>query len=601
MTMNRGRQRSAWIALLLMGSLSACGGGTDHANGGTTAPNSPPISSDPPVDNNSPVDDDPPVSESPAPSPAGLAFPDTSRPFLALPASIADGTTVALECGRVYQGTLSLRNKSGVTVKTLGDCGPAVITPGRAVSGWTTHDGNIYSAPLDFEAAQVVVNGQPVNKAHWPSRSQVWATAASSGSNTLTYAMPNNDLTGATLMFRPNDWAIEARRVTAYAGNIFTLASTGNYAYGGIEPSGQVRFYVEGKLWMLDEPGEWAVSNGRLYVWAQDGNSPEGRIWAFPASHGIDATDSRNVAIEGVRIYGAANGIHALGAQNLRVSNVEIANASENGIVNHGGSGLVVDRATIRNVRHDAITVHWGGGKEIIQNSRIDAAGTIGMPTNSRAAINLVQTSGSRVTGNHITNVGYIGIRVHRDASVLNNTVDGACFTLTDCGGVFAFARDRLPLNTRIEGNTIRNIGPSQRFAWGIYLGESANAVTIAGNTVSHVGNGMNLFNNFNNSITGNSFSHSRQSHIEITEDASPAVVRNLVFSRNTFSSTQGEETYRNSSNLGASSVAQFGSFDANTYVSSSPIFANFQGQALNFTQWQQRTGQDQSSTFRAP
>jgi parallel beta-helix repeat protein len=260
-----------------------------------------------------------------------------------------------------------------------------------------------------------------------------------------------------------------------------------------------------------------------------------------------------------------------------------------------------VDRAAIRNVRHDAITVHWGGGKEMIQNSRIDGVGTIGMPTNSRAAINLVQASGSRVSGNHITNAGYIGVRIHREAAALNNTVDGACIVLTDCGGIFTFVRDRLPLNTRIEGNIIRNIGPTQRFAWGIYLSEYANAVTVAGNTVSNVGNGMNLFNNFNNVIANNTFFNSRQSHIEITEDSSTPVVRGLSVRGNTFTSTQGEETYRNSSNLGTSSVAQFGSFDTNTYVSSSPVFANFQGQLLNFTQWQQSTGQDQSSTFRAP
>src|SRR5690606_8665238 len=105
----------------------------------------------------------------------------------------------------------------------------------------------------------------------------------------------------------------------------------------------------------------------------------------------------------GVRIYGAANGIHALNAQNLHVSKVEIANASENGIVNHGGSGLNVDGATIRNVRHDGITVHWGGGSEVIQNSRIDTAGTIGMPAVSRGAINLTQSSGARVSNNHVS------------------------------------------------------------------------------------------------------------------------------------------------------------------------------------------------------
>lgn len=518
-----------------------------------------------------------------------------------MPTSIADGSTVELECGRVYQGTLNLRNKSNVSVRTHGDCGPAVITPGQPVSGWTRHQGNIYSAPLSFDAAQVVVDGQPVTKAHWPSRSQVWARATSASGNTLAYAMPNTDLAGATLVFRPYEWAIEARRVTAYSGNAFTLAGTGNYAYDNYALSGSVPFYVEGKLWMLDEPGEWAVSNGRLYLWVGDGGTPEGRTWAFSASHGIDANDTRSVSISGLRIYGAANGIHALGAQNLRVTNVEIANASENGIVNHGGSGLNVDGATIRNVKHDGITVHWGGGKEVIQNSRIDTAGTLGMPANSRSAINLTQSTGARVSGNHVSKVGYIGIRVLREASVLDNTVDGACIVLTDCGGIFTFARDRQVLNTRIEGNTIRDVGPTQRLAWGIYLGEYANAVTVANNTVSNVGNGMNLFNNYNLAITGNRFADSRQAHIEITEDASVGTTRNISVTGNQFTSVKGEENYRNSSNLGATSVAQFGIFNNNTYITNASSFANFQGQLLDFAQWKTRTGQDQGSTLRAP
>lgn len=572
---------SSSIFFVIALSLTACGGGGGGDAGSASST--------------------PPASNTPTAEPAGLAFPDTSRPALGFPASITDNSIVSLECGRVYQGTLDLRNRSNVTVRTGGDCGPAVITPGRAVTEWTRHEGNIYSAALGFDAAQVVVDGQPVSKAHWPSRSQGWAKATSASANSLSYAMPNSDLVGATLIFRYADWAIEARRISAYSGNTFTLASTGNYAYDNYALSGSVSFYVEGKLWMLDEPGEWAMRDGRLYLWAADGASPEGRTWAFPAAHGVNASDTRNVSLEGIRIYGAANGIHALGAQNLRVANVKIVNASENGIVNHGGAGLFVDGTTIRNVKHDGISVHWGGGKEVIQDSRIDNAGTVGMPANARAAINLTQSSGARVLRNHVSSAGYIGIRVLGEANVRDNTVDGACIVLTDCGGIFTFARDKQVLNTRIEGNTIRNVGPNQRLAWGIYLSEYANAVMVANNTVAQVGNGMNLFNAYNVTISGNRFSDSRQAHIEITEDASAGTTRNLSVTGNHFTSIKGEENYRNSSNLGESSVVQFGTFDNNTYITNASTFANLHGQLLNFSQWKARTGQDQNSTLRAP
>lgn len=527
--------------------------------------------------------------------------PDSSKPVLSMPVNIASGTTVELQCGRTYQGTLDLRGKSNVTVKTAGDCGKAVLTPGQAITGWTWHQGGIYSAPIAFDAVQVLINGQPLSTAHWPNRPQTWAKATAANTSSLSYSMPNADLAGATLIFKPYEWSVEARRITSYTDDVMTLASTGNPNYDGYDLGGTVEFYVEGKLWMLDEAGEWAISGGRLYVWAPDGQSPEGRAWASPGKHGIDAANSRNVAIDGVSVYAAANGINAPDAVNVSVSNSDIANSSGNGIMNSGGSGLSVNRATVRNSRHDGIVVKWGGGSETIQNSRVDASGVIGMPVNAHAAISLTVSEGSRILNNVVTNSGYIGIRFFRNATVTNNTVDSACQVLPDCGGMYTMARDKLPLNTRIEGNAIRNVGQAHRLAWGIMLDDSANGVTVTGNTIAGNRNGLFIHNGYNNTITGNTFSKNSQSHIQMAEGGSAASVRNNVVSGNTLTSVDGEESYRISSSLGTGSVAQFGSYGNNTYSSSSAIFANYNGEALNFAQWKERTGQDDSSTLKAP
>lgn len=518
-----------------------------------------------------------------------------------MPTSIANGATVSLECGRTYQGTLDLRGKSNVTVRTAGACGNAILSPGQAITGWTRHEGNIFSAPISFEAAQVIIDGRPIEKAHWPARSQTWAKASSSNADSLSYSMPNGDLAGATLVFKPYEWAIEARRITGYSGSTMALASTGSYSYDGYALGGQVEFYVEGKLWMLDEPGEWAVNAGRLYVWTPDGQSPEGRVWASPDKDGIDAASSSGVSIEGVSIYGAANGINALDASSLRVHGVHITNASANGIQNNGGRGLNVDGAVIRNVRNDAISVHWGGGNEVIKNSRIDASGSIGMPNNARAAINLTVTTGAHVENNTVTNSGYIGIRVFRNATVLNNTVDGACLVLTDCGGIFTSARDKQPLNTKIERNTIKNVGRTQRLAWGVYLGDYANGATVTGNIITGNGNGMEIYNGFDNVISNNEFSNSTQAHVQMVEAGTASSVTNNSFTGNTFTSVNGEETYRNSSDLGTSALSHFGRFDGNTYISSSSVFANYNGAPLSFAEWKSRTGQEATSTFRTP
>jgi parallel beta-helix repeat protein len=530
-----------------------------------------------------------------------LSYPDTSQPFLALPSTIVDGSTVELQCGRVYQGTLNLRSRTNVTVKTVGTCGKAVITPAQPVGGWSLYKGSIYSAPIAWDAAQVMVGAQPVEAAHWPSRSQVWAKATGTTSTSLSYSMPNADLVGATLLFRPYDWAVDARKITAYSNGVMTLASTGNLSFDGRPLSGQPNFYVEGKLWMLDEPGEWAVSGGRLYLWAADGASPANRTWASPNKDAIDASNSKGVTIDSVRIFGAANGIKALGAANLKVVNTDIVNSSENAILNSGGSGLTVDTAGIRNSRHDGIVVGWGGGGETIKSTSVDASGTLGMPTSAHAAINLVNSVGSYVAGNTVANSAYIGIRVFRSAVVSGNTVDSACLILSDCGGIYLSAPDKLPLNTRIDSNAIRNVGKNFRLAWGIQMDNHANYVTVNNNNFSGNGNGIMIFDGANNAITWNAFSASTQAHIQMSESGSTVSVRNNTVTDNKFSTSGVQHNYRVSSDIGASSVAQFATYNRNQFVSSSTVFANFNGALLSFDQWKAKTGQDGSSTYTTP
>lgn len=576
-------------------SLAACSGGSSPSDSSTAAAGQT-LGQTAGVD--TVVTTPPPAGNVPGVAPV---TPDISQPVLSLPANIANGSVVSLLCGRTYQGTLNLSGKSNVTVNTSGTCGKAVVTPGQAVTGWTLYQGNVYSAPIAFDAAQVIVDGQPASMAHWPSRSQTWATASGSSATSLSSAMPNADLVGAKLVFKAYDWAIERRNVTAYSNGVMTLADPGNPSFGGYALSGAASFYVEGKLWMLDEPGEWAVSGGRLYVWAPDGKSPEGRAWASPDSHAIEASNSSGVTIDNVRLFGGANGINANSAANLKVTNTEIANSSENGIVNTGGSGLTVDASSIRNSRHDAIIVKWGGGNESITNSTIDASGGLGMPTNARGAIDLTLGSGPTIAGNHVTNSGYIGIRFFRNAAVSNNIVDAACQVLTDCGGMYVAAPDKLPLNTRITGNTVTNTSPAQRLSWGLQMDDHANAVSVSKNTFSGNANGIMIFDGFGNTINGNSFDTSKQAHIQMAEDGTTASVRNNSVTGNNFVTRNAEETYRVSSDIGATSVAQFGAYDNNTYATSSSIFANFNGAAVNFAQWKTNTGQDAASVLKAP
>lgn len=562
------------FALVFAGLLAACGGG--GGSGGDTFAGASGAGS---------------VVELPS-----VVTPDLSQPVLTLPTSIANNSVVELACGRSYVGTLNLSGKSGVTVRTAGSCGKAVISPGQNVTGWRQESGQIWSAPLSFDAAQVMVNGQPQERAHWPNRPQVWAKSTSASASSLGYAMPNADLVGATVVFRPYDWAIEGRRISAYSNGVMSLASLNDAAFGGFTASGPTDFYVEGKLWMLDTPGEWAVSNGRLYLMTADGQTPEGRTWASPDAHGVDASNSTNVVLQNISVYGAGNGIYADGARGLQVQSVDISNASRFGIWNSGGSGLLVDGANIRNVRNDAIAVRWGGGNEVIRNSQIEASGVVGMPTNSRAAVNLTLSTGATISGNSVKNSGYIGIRFFRNHVVTGNTVDGACLVLTDCGGMYGLAGDGSPLSTRVQGNTIKNAGTGQHLGWGIYL-DTADGMSILDNVFVNNGTGINIQDSSNLVMTGNQFQSSSTAHVQMVETGS-GNIRNVSVKSNSFTARAGEESYRLSSDKGSASVGQFATYDLNTYRSTSPVFVNFNGAALSWSQWRSQTGQDAGSSF---
>jgi parallel beta-helix repeat protein len=509
---------------------------------------------------------------------------------LPLPSDITNGSTVALECGRTYIGTLALMGKSQVTVKTEGSCGKASISPGRAVSGWTHHQGKIYSAPVPFEPVQVAVGGKPIDLAHYPNKPQTWLKGKSDNPYKLQFAMPNPDLAGATLVYRPEDWTIEMRPIVEYGHGAITLAPKSGDA---IDPKPVTDFYVEGKLWMLDSPGEWAYRNGRLYVWAPDGQSPEGRVRAGPKAAGIDASDSRNITIDGVRIFSANTGIDGSNSTNLQILNSEIVNSAEDGIF-AGGSGLLVDRAAITNSVRNGILGFYGITGSVVSNSSVANTGMFGMPKRSKGAIAFEEASGQRIVNNKIVNSSYIAIRVHRNALVANNAIDGACLILTDCGGIYTFAPDRQPLNVRIEGNTVKRL--MHRQAYGVYLDDNANGVIVTRNVISDSPGGIELHNGFNNIVTHNTFSGIGFEHILFNETSERASVRHNQVTNNTFTMGKSEATYRLWSKFGGATVEQFAHFGDNVYSGAGEKFAEVAGTGmLSFDRWKHRMKEDRS------
>ena len=488
---------------------------------------------------------------------------------LPMPANIADGATVSLQCGNIYHGTLELNGKSNVTVKTMGNCGKARISPGRAITGWTRYSGNIFAAPISFTPQQVAINGSAVSAAHWPN--EPWATS--------TAGMPRGELSGATLVVLVNQSVIQSRTLT------------------GNSVATRKRFYVEGKLWMLDSPGEWAVQDGRLYMWAPDGQNPEGRAWAAPRRNGINADKSRGVTIVGVSIFSANDGISANQSSSLKVLDTDIDNSARDGIWASGSDGLQVRGSEVSNARRNGIDGWYSVTGAVVSNSSITNTGMVGMPSASDAGIMFGDGTDNRIDNVRVVNSAYHGISVlhNRFTFVLNSVVDMACIRLSDCAAIYTSARDRQPLNLLIEGNTVINTKGGGGI--GIYLDDHANGVTVNHNTVANNTRGLMIHNGFNNVITNNAFASSAIAHMGFAQDVGN--VRNNQVTGNTFESTNGEQTF----NLEAgANYKKFATFDYNTYRSNNlNVFGHTwdgrsAGLAHSYQSWKSQMQQDANS-----
>lgn len=518
-----------------------------------------------------------------------------SQSVLPIPTEIKDGDTVLLQCGRLYSGELNLERRTRVTIKTDGDCGRATITPARLIKGWERDpkQPDLWSAAVDFKPVQLESNGRFMELAHYPNRPKIWERGRSTLPDQLRVRLPHQDLASATLVWRAADWLIQTRAIQRYSDGTIYLAEGQD---DGFPLLPETDFYVEGKRWMLDAPGEWSWADGRLTIWPWDDKSPEGRVWAAPYSRGINASGSQHVRLTQIHIRGAMLGIDGSDAHDLRIADVDISNSGEDALL-AGGHGLRVERVNIDGTVQNGIRANDDARDVTIMDSQIRHAGMLGMPRRSKGAIVFEQASGQRILRNQIRNSAYIGIRIFRDALVADNVIDRACLVLTDCGGIYTFARDRQPLHVRIERNRISNL--TQRMAHAIYLDDYANGVIVSDNHITNNPGGMQLHNSFGNIIRRNVFSGSNHEHILFNETGQTGVIHANLIVANRFVSRPGVPTYRLWSEHGGKYVQRFGQFVDNRYGIIQKDFAEVAGIGMvSFQDWQTQMQDAKSGKF---
>jgi hypothetical protein len=286
------------------------------------------------------------------------------------------GDTCLVHSGN-YHENIVLDNMKGTEAK------PAVfkVLPGEKVvldgtepvpGPWARHKGNIYKTKVRKDTWQLFVDGTEMLSARWPNASldpgadnYLWAGrdsgawARQDGESKFgqlhddALAELDLDLTGAIAILNVGRFVTFSRFVRNHAKGKGQFDYTREFTQPALRHSKrssipkiindhssvwkwkkvieQGRYFVEGKLELLDSPTEWFYdrTTGMLYLWCSDGRSPEGRdVRGKTLTYAVEVRGSSNVTFEGFDFF--ASTFRFNNARDCRVENCNFRNFATN-------------------------------------------------------------------------------------------------------------------------------------------------------------------------------------------------------------------------------------------------------------------------------
>ncbi len=516
-----------------------------------------------------------------------------------------------------------------ITFGAYGTGNKPIISGADTVSGWTNYSGNIYVASTSPANVpnQLYVDGTFYDIAHYPNSGWLTATANSyyTSYNTIidsNLTLTSDQIIGATVMVRANDWYIGTTVATDYNPATYTI-TLHDSIYPGTQSSmiAGYGFYLQNMLWMLDSPGEWYYDSTahQIYLWAPNGDNPSSHsVEISNRSYGINDTGKNYITIQNLEIDNAnQQDVYISNASNITINGIT-ASGGQNGILLTTNTNSSITNNSIQNTLSDGIQATTKTSNEVVSKNTINNAGNVGMPKVSDGAIYI---TGAAMTANNntVTNSGYIGIDFRggqingSQTLVENNIIDRSCLVLDDCGGIYTEPSGN-PMFGTISGNTVTNsIGNASgtnhttTMSLGIYLDDLSYGISILNNIVSNTDVGIFLHSSHDTTVTGNNVYSSRKYAYAINRNSStaaPGLVRNNIATNNIFETLGTDAVARyytgqsTGTNLGPDTPPLFGTFNNNTYYhpNSSTVIGNV-NVYNTLADWQQSTGQDLNST----
>jgi hypothetical protein len=395
----------------------------------------------------------------------------------------------------------------------------AALVGAQPVSGpWAVYNGSIYSAPWPSQPMQVFSDGHLLNEARWPNTAiedlagMTYAIADAGDATSLTQAgLPPVDLTGAWIRVMAGQaWVGYDRQITSddlAAGKLSWLSPIN--AMSMLVPRRGNKFFVYGKLNLLDAPGEWFWDpNAKmLYVWTQDGASPAGRIEAGTAPAVLNLSGQSNIIVNGLQARGgwfnlqnstsctvknfllyAPNWIRGFDGYNVSPEYLGGIDVSGSGNLINGGLIEFAGRASI----------HLAGSNNSIEQVTIQDSG---LTWSNDAGIVSMDGTQELIQNNTIQRTALAGMTMGSSSKVLNNLVTSSCLVMEDCGNLNSWSVDGL--GTEIAYNILQ--GNQARWGAAIYLDAGCHNFNLHDNLAQQIlWNGTNITGT--NTIKNNTF-----------------------------------------------------------------------------------------------
>lgn len=487
----------------------------------------------------------------------------SSAPFLTIQKGVSSaiaGDTITVSAG-IYRETVSFAKSGTAAAPIILQCAPGdtvVINGAEIVTGWTLSTGNIYQAPLGWDLGvgqnQLFVDGVYVPECRWPFPGIDISNPVKATVKSITFTSDTKGTIVDSALTQPDgywngcpmhimggeEWICSYGTVGNYTAGKFTYTSVNTDVGAFFQTFERLRpgnhYYLFGKPFPTQNPGQWFYSNGIMQLWCPLSDDPSTHTIEIKRRQlAIDFKGNSFINVYGIQTFAASatatgNSIVIDGLKAKYVSQFVLYNqwwAPNNSGISFNGQNCVIRNSVVQFSAGDGIFT--GGGNNVAFNNTV-------LDTNysacGGAAIH-TWGSGHTIQNNTIERSGRCGVNYQASIKIkiLNNDISVVMLQTTDGGGLYTDGQNGA--GSEIAYNKTYNIHSGGFKSVGIYFDNGSFNYNCHHNLTYDVDIALKLNHpSHTNTITNNTFDATWHGIDYDTPDMIGSVFTNNIFTK---------------------------------------------------------------------